>query len=144
MPIQRRQMLAGMLAAVLVLGCGFPADDGPSDEEILAAGTAELDAVQLPEHEWAQHARYAKRDKTRLVWNRWYTVPLSAEETVQLVDRLFIAAGWTRSDDCLGPGGKKCFTYDKPGYHVFPSIIDSDCAGGGTGCANLQVSMRRA
>ncbi len=144
MPIQRRHMLAGLLAAALAFGCGFPADDGPSDAEILAAGTAELDAVKLPEHEWAQHARYAKREKTRLVWRRWYTVPLTADETVRLVDRLFTEAGWTRSDDCLGPGGKKCFTYDKPGYHVFPSITDGVCVGGGTGCADLNMSMRRA
>ncbi|MEU8003974.1 hypothetical protein AB0B66_22685 [Catellatospora sp. NPDC049111] len=144
MPIQRRRMLAGVLAATLVLGCGFPADDGPGDAEILAAGTAELDAVKLPEHEWAQHARSAKRDKTRLVWLRWYTVPLTRAETVDLVDRLFTAAGWARSDDCMGPGGEKCFTYDKNGFHVFPSITDSGCVGGGTGCANLHMSMRRA
>ncbi|GAA1422000.1 hypothetical protein [Catellatospora coxensis] len=144
MPIQRRQMLAGVLAAALVLGCGFPADDGPPGAEILAAGTAELDAVKLPEHEWAQHARYAKRDRTRLVRTRWYTVPLTRAETVRLVDRLFMAAGWARSDDCLGLGGEKCFTYDRNGFHVFPSITDGVCIGGGTGCADLHMSMRRA
>ncbi|BCJ74598.1 hypothetical protein CS0771_41420 [Catellatospora sp. IY07-71] len=143
MPIDRRHMLAGVIAAALALGCGFPADDGPTDEEILAAGTAELDAVKLPEHEWAQHARYAKRDKTRLVWKRWYTVPLTREETVRLVDRMFTEAGWVRGDDCLSSDGEKCFNYDKPGYHVFPSITDRVCADGGAGCTDLQINMRR-
>jgi hypothetical protein len=106
-----------------------------------AAGTAALDAVRLPE-DWISRGRVAERQKARLVWNRWYDVPLTKAETVAVVDRLFTEAGWTRSDDCLGSDGEKCFTYYKDDYYLSPGITHSVCDDGGAGCAYMFMTMR--
>lgn len=139
MGINVRQLLIGALVVLSAAGCA-PAE-GPSDEDILAAGTKALNAVPMPA-DWRQQSGYAKRVRTHLVWVRDYSAPGSHVEVLLTIDRLMSEAGWTRGDDCLGPDGK-CFYYETADFHLMPTAIDTVCAGIPAPCSSVHLSMSR-
>jgi len=135
----RTAVLVGLV--LLTVGCMSGHRERRSDEELLAIGTAELSAVAFPD-EWRVTGRSAGRSEGQLGWFWDFTVPGSHDDAeYQLLD-IFLAAGWERADDCADRD-RICYTFDKGGLHVFPSVTDTVCPDGSHACVSVLVWMQR-
>jgi hypothetical protein len=121
-------------------GCD-PVPPGPSDATLLREGNRELDAVQLPSGWETASPPTSGREKGHLRWDRRYRAPVGTEDAVRSYDTAVTAAGWTRSSDCTGPNGQRCFTYDKGRFHLFPTFTPGPCPDGKSSCLFIDVWM---
>jgi len=135
----RMAVLVGLV--LLTVACLSGPRERRSDEELLAIGTAELAAVAFPA-DWRDTGRTAGRREGELGWFWTFTVPGSHDHAeYQLLD-IFVAAGWRRVDDCADRD-RICYTFDKGGLHVFPSVTDSVCPDGSRACVSVSIWMYR-
>lgn len=137
-----RLRIAALVGLLLVtVACMSGPTERRSDEELLAIGTAELTAVAFPV-EWQLTGRTAERREGELAWFWDFTVPGTHDDAEYQLRDVFRAAGWQRGRDCADRD-RICYTFDKGGLHVFPSVTNSVCPDGSHACVSVSIWMYR-
>lgn len=128
-----------VLGLVLGLAAGCGGKSGPTPQQRLEAGDAELAAIALPAG-WTQRRSEngSGADPADDIWERYYLVPAGTAEAIRQLDDAVRSAGWQPGTGCST--GAACFTKERYRLEAATDTA-AGCPGATTECAQVHLTM---